>query len=265
MIIDTHAHYDEEAFDADREELLSSLPSSGIGAVVNVGASLEGAKESVRLAQKYPHGYAAVGLHPDHVGEFEKDPDGTFEILKNLAKSEKTVAIGEIGLDYYWHVEEKEVQKRWFAAQMEMALALNLPINVHSRDAAQDTFDLVRDVHAGKGTGIIHCFSGSPEMAREYVKRGYFLGIGGVVTFKNAKTLVRVVEETPLEFLVTETDCPYLAPVPHRGKRNCSAYLKLVVEKIAQIKGIPAPEAERQLFENAERVYGKINSASDNH
>ena len=265
MIIDTHAHYDEEAFDADRDEFLTSLPSFGIGAVVNVGASMEGARESVSYARHYEHVYCAVGLHPDHVGLLEEKPEETMEELCTLAQDPKCVAIGEIGLDYYWHVESRDIQKKWFAKQMELSRKLNLPINVHSRDAAADTLALVREVHEGGPGGIIHCFSGSVEMAKEYVKMGYYIGVGGVVTFRNAKTLQHVVEEIPLEYLVTETDCPYLAPVPYRGKRNRSDYLPLVVEKIAQIKGIENEQAERALFENAGKVYGKINIPAEYH
>ena len=265
MIIDTHAHYDEEAFDPEREAFLSSLPSFGIAAVVNVGASMGGARISREYAERYERVYCAVGLHPDHVGLLEEAPEVTMEELHTLAQHPKCVDIGEIGLDYYWHVENKDIQKKWFARQMELSRQLDLPINVHSRDAAADTFALVKEVHAGGPGGIIHCFSGSAEMAKEYVKMGYYIGVGGVVTFKNAKTLQRVVEEIPLEYLVTETDCPYLAPVPYRGKRNRSDYLPLVVEKIAQIKGIERAQAESVLFENAGKVYGKINLPAEYH
>ena len=289
-IIDTHAHYDDKAFDDDRDELISSLPSHGVIYAVNVGASFAGARDSVRLAEKYPHIYAACGIHPDDTGYLEAllPAEAISEALsqiRSLASHPKCVAIGEIGLDYHWMVQPKEVQKRWFIAQLELALEMGKPINVHSRDAAQDTFDIVRDYHyrgfaqSGIGQrerpdscrhpdsqsdfhrqfdcpGIIHCFSGSPEMAREYVRMGYYLGIGGVVTYKNGRVLKEVVRAVPIEYLVTETDCPYLAPTGHRGQRNDSTYLPLVVETIAQLKEMDTEEAAAVLYENACNVYG---------
>lgn len=252
MIFDTHAHYDSEGFDEDREELLSSLRERGIGAVVNVGATLSGARESAAFAARFSNVYAAVGIHPDEVGCMN---EAVMEELEDLCRQKKTVAVGEIGLDYHWNVESREVQKKWFLRQLQLAKEVGLPINVHSREAAQDTFDLIKAEHAGSTGGIIHCFSGSAEMAREYVSMGYYLGIGGVVTFKNGKTLKQVVKEIPLEFLVTETDCPYLAPVPFRGKRNDSSYIRYVIQMIAELKGIAEEEAENVLYENAKKVY----------
>lgn len=252
MIFDTHAHYDDEAFAQDRDALLSSLPQQGVGAVINVGASLEGARESVRLAACYPFLYAAAGIHPDEVGCLN---DETMEELRELCLREKTVAVGEIGLDYYWDKEHHSVQKHWFAAQLRLAKELDLPVNVHSREAARDTMEVIRAEHAGCTGGVIHCYSGSLEMARDYVRMGYYLGIGGVVTFKNARVLKEVVREIPLEHLVTETDSPYLAPVPHRGERNDSRNISYVIEAIAQIKEIPAERAEEILYENARKLY----------
>ncbi len=251
-IIDTHAHYDSEGFDPDREELIASLPENGIVYAVNVGASMYGAEQSIAFAHRYPHMYAACGIHPDDVGELNEEQ---MQHLRNLCLDEKCVAVGEIGLDYHWMVESKEVQQKWFIRQLELAIELGLPVNIHSRDAAQDTFDIMRDHHAGTTGGIIHCYSGSPEMAREYVKMGYYLGIGGVVTFSNGKTLKKVVEQIPLEMLVTETDSPYLAPVPKRGKRNSSLNIPYIIEAIAQIKGMDAEDAAGVLFENARKVY----------
>ncbi len=252
MIIDTHAHYDEHAFDADREEVLSSLAAKGVGCVVNVGASPDGARASVAFAKKYDFMYAAVGIHPDDVGALD---DALMEELREMAGLPKTVAIGEIGLDYYWDVQPRQVQKEAFIRQLELAKEVDLPINVHSRDAAQDTFDILCAHHAGTTGGIIHCYSGSVEMAKEYVKRGYYIGVGGVVTFKNGKTLKNVVREIPLERIVTETDCPYLAPVPFRGKRNDSSLIRYVIDEIAALRGIPAGEAEEILWNNAMSVY----------
>lgn len=252
MIFDSHAHYDDKAFEQDRDELLSSLSAHNVGYVVNVGASLRGARESMSLASRFSNVYAAAGIHPDEVGCMN---DAVMEELRSMCRLDKTVAVGEIGLDYHWNVEEKEVQKKWFLEQLRLSKKVDLPINVHSRDAAQDTFDLIKAEHAGSTGGIIHCFSGSPEMAREYVRMGYLIGIGGVVTFKNGKTLKQVVKETPIEYLVTETDCPYLAPEPFRGKRNDSSYLKYVVKTIAELKELPVETAEEILFENAKKLY----------
>ena len=252
QIFDTHAHYNTDMFDGDREEVLSSLPSSGVVGVVNVGASLEDVRASQALSEEYPFMYAGAGIHPDDVGCMS---EAVMDELREYCRREKTVCVGEIGLDYYWDREPRDVQKEWFVRQMHLAIEEDLPINVHSRDAAQDTFDLIRAEHAGTTGGIIHCYSGSAEMAKEYIKMGYYLGIGGVVTFKNAKTLKRVVTETPIERLVTETDCPYLAPVPFRGKRNFSGYISYVIAAIARIKEMDEEDAARILLENARKVY----------
>lgn len=252
MIFDSHAHYDDEAFDKDRDCLLSTLEEQGVGCIVNVGARFRGAKDSVELSMRYPHVYAAVGVHPDHVGELD---EVKMQHLREMCTMEKTVAVGEIGLDYYWDKESHELQKEWFKKQMELAKEVDLPVIVHSREAAQDTFDLIKSEHAGTTGGVIHCFSGSKEMAKEYIKMGYYIGVGGVVTFKNARVLKEVVENIPLERILTETDCPYLAPVPFRGKRNCSAYISYVLDMIAELKGISREEAEQVTYENARNMY----------
>lgn len=252
MIFDTHAHYDDEAFDGDREEILGSLKQHNIGYVVNVGASLRGARESIALSSSYSRVYAAAGIHPDEVGCMNDD---VMEELRTMCMLEKTVAVGEIGLDYHWNKEPKQVQKNWFAEQLHLAKEVDLPVNVHSRDAAQDTLEVIKAEHAGSTGGVIHCFSGSLEMAREYVRMGYYLGIGGVVTFKNAKTLKQIVKDIPMEYLVTETDCPYLAPEPFRGQRNASMYLNYVIEEIAQLKGLTVERVEDIMFENAKNLY----------
>ena len=252
MIFDTHAHYDDEAFASDREEVLGSLRENNIGDVVNVGASVKGVRESVALSSRYSFIYAAVGIHPDEVGCLN---DEIMEELRSLCLMEKTVAVGEIGLDYHWNRESRQMQKQWFAEQIHLAKEMDLPINVHSRDAAQDTLEVVRTEHAGSTGGVIHCYSGSVEMAREYVRMGYYLGIGGVITFKNAKVLKEVVRDIPLEYLVTETDCPYLAPEPYRGSRNDSRYLPRVIEEIARIKEVSPQRVEDIMFENAKNLY----------
>lgn len=255
MIFDTHAHYDDEAFDCDRGELLNSLLDNGIGAVVNVGASMRGARATYELMKQYDFVYGAIGIHPDEAGELNGEG---MEELRAMLAHEKAVAVGEIGLDYHWNREPHEIQKKWFIEQMRLALACELPIVLHSRDAAQDTFDCILEHHAGKPGfrgGIIHCYSGSVEMAREYVKLGYYIGIGGVVTFKNARVLKEVAADVPLERIVTETDCPYLSPVPRRGERNSSLNLPYIIEEIARIRGLTAKEVEQAAWENALRVY----------
>lgn len=255
MIFDTHAHYDDEAFDDDREQLLGSMQENGVGRIVNVGASLRGVQATYELMQTYDFIYGALGVHPDEVGELNEEK---MQWLKNLLSHEKAVAVGEIGLDYYWDKESHEIQKKWFQEQLHLALECGLPVNIHSREAAQDTFDLIKTEHArqpGFAGGIIHCYSGSVEMAREYLKLGYEIGVGGVVTFKNARVLKEVVAEVPMDRIVIETDCPYLAPVPYRGKRNSSLNLPFVIQAIAEIKGLTPEEVENCTWENACRVY----------
>lgn len=253
MIFDSHAHYDDEAFDTDREELLNSMAARGVGTIVNVGASLRGVRDTVKLMKQYPFIYGAVGVHPDEVG----DLDETQMIwLRSLCMEEKTVAIGEIGLDYYWNKENHEVQKHWFVRQMDLAKEVGYPIIVHSRDAAKDTLDLMKAERADTLTGVIHCYSYSLEHAREYMNMGYYLGIGGVVTFSNAKKLKEVVKYAPLDYLLLETDCPYLAPEPHRGERNTSANLRFVAEKIAELKGVSWEKVAETTAGNARKLFG---------
>lgn len=255
MIFDTHAHYDDEAFDTDREELLGSMREKGVQYIVNVGASMRGVFDTVELMEKYDLVYGALGIHPDHTGDLtEKD----MEQLHALLQKEKAAAVGEIGLDYYWDKASHEIQKKWFAEQLHLACELELPINVHSREASQDSFDLICAEHAkrpGFCGGIIHCYSGSPEMAKEYVKRGYHIGIGGVVTFKNARVLKEVAAQIPLEAIVVETDCPYLAPTPYRGKRNSSLFIPYIIEEIARIKEVTPQEVEEATYRNACQIY----------
>lgn len=252
MIFDTHAHYDDSAFDTDRVELLSSLHEAGVGTVVNVGASLSGTRRTVELTEKYPFIYGAAGVHPDEVGELNEN---SFQWLKKQCLRERIVAVGEIGLDYYWDKENHALQKEWFVRQLRLAQELNMPVIIHSREAAADTMDILKKEYKPEIPVAIHCYSYSPEMAREYVKMGYYLGIGGVLTFKNAKKLKDVVSGTPLEKILLETDAPYLAPVPFRGKRNDSRKLTYVAEAISEIKGITPEEVIRITEENALRFY----------
>ena len=255
MIFDSHAHYDDKAFDEDREELLAQMIPNGITGIVNVGASVRGVQASQDLAEKYPFIFAAVGVHPDEVGALDEQK---LLWMYELCRKPKTVAVGEIGLDYYWDKEAHEFQKLWFVKQLQMAKDTGLPVNIHSREAAQDTFEIMKKEHAGTTGGVIHCFSSSAQMAMEYVKLGYFIGVGGVVTFKNARVMKEVVEAVPLEHIVVETDCPYLAPTPNRGKRNSSLYLPLVTAEIARIKGMDVSEVEAILYENTLRLYPRI-------
>lgn len=252
MIFDTHAHYDDEEFDADREELLASLPEHGIEAVVNVGASIQTTKNTLELIKKYPFVYGAVGVHPSNTDELNEQ---LLDWLKHIAKEEKVVAIGEIGLDYHWNKPEPKVQKEWFVRQMQVAREVELPIIIHSREAAKDTLDIMKAERAKDLGGVIHCFSYGTEMAREYLNMGFYLGIGGVLTFKNAKKVREVVEYAPMDRIVLETDCPYLAPVPNRGKRNSSLNLPYVVEAISQIKGLTTEEVIAITNWNAKELY----------
>lgn len=254
VIFETHAHYDDEAFAQDRENLLALMQEHGIGYIVNACASIERLKDTEELMEQYPFVYGAFGIHPD---DAEKMTEETLEEIRQLSRLPKAVAIGEIGLDYYWHKEEHEheIQKKMFLAQMEIAREEKLPFMVHSRDAAKDTLDLVKDcMKGGMYGGIIHCFSYGKEMAREYLDMGLYLGIGGVVTFKNAKKLKEVVAYAPLEQLVLETDSPYLSPEPNRGKRNSSLNLPYVAEAIAQIKGCSEEEVIAVTEENAKKL-----------
>lgn len=254
MIFESHAHYDDEAFDEDRDILLQSMQEHGIEAVINVGASLKGVAATVRLMQKYPFVFGAVGVHPDEIGEL----DETQMIwIRSLCDMKKTVAIGEIGLDYYWNKENHAIQKKWFVRQMDLAKEVHLPIIVHSRDAAKDTLDIMRAEKAENLSGVIHCYSYSREQAKEYMNMGYCLGIGGVVTFENAKRLKEVVKYAPLDYLLLETDCPYLAPVPHRGTRNTSLYLPYVAKEIARIKNVTYEEVVEVTNQNAKRLFQK--------
>lgn len=252
MIFESHAHYDDTAFDADREEILNQCRGQGIETIINVSASLDSVKSTLALAEKYPFIYGAVGIHPDETGELSEE---AFAWLRGQCRHPKAAAVGEIGLDYYWDKEKHELQKYWFRRQMELAKELGLPIIVHSREAAADTLEAVRAAHSPKLRGVIHCFSYGPELAGEYLDMGYYIGIGGVVTFKNAKKLKEVVKMLPLERILLETDCPYLAPEPNRGKRNTSLNLPYIAEAIGQLKGIEAKEVIRVTNENARTLY----------
>ena len=291
MIIDTHVHYDDEAFDADREELLASLAGNNIGPVIDIGSTKESLPKIRELMKRYDFVYGAIGLHPDEIGDLTEE---LLDEMREDMKNPKVLAVGEIGLDYYWNKEIKELQREAFRKQIRLAQECGKPIVVHSREAAADTLDIVREMY-GKGSpwerlhgqmqkspadedrhphgqaqkngtdvasgpaerkGVMHCYSYSAEQARIYTRElGFYLGIGGVVTFKNAKKLKEVVADTPLSYLILETDCPYLAPVPYRGKRNCSLYLPYVIREIAALKGVSEEEVERVTEENARKLF----------
>ena len=254
MIFDTHAHYDDEQFDEDRDSLLCSMQEGGVGTIVNAGSDVASWEEIRALTARYPFIYGAAGVHPDDVGELNEE---NFRRLRAVLQEEKMVAVGEIGLDYYWDNESHEVQKTWFIRQLELARELDMPVIIHSREAAADTLQIMKE-HARGLEGVIHCFSYSAEMAREYVKMGFYIGVGGVVTFKNSRKLKEVVEEIPLEYLLLETDCPYLAPVPNRGKRNSSLNLVYVAEQIAGLKQLTYDEVVEQTEKNARRLYNLL-------
>lgn len=254
MIYETHTHFDDKAFDEDREDAIKAAIAAGVGRFVNVGASMDGCIRSVELAHKYEEFSAAVGVHPEDCRDLtEADMDR----LEEMAADEKVVAIGEIGLDYYWDEPERDIQKKWFARQIRLARKVGLPIIVHSRDAAEDTLNIIKSENAAEVGGIIHCFSYPTEVARQYVDMGFYIGIGGVVTFKNGRKLKEVAANIPIESIVVETDSPYMAPVPHRGKRNSSQYLPFIIEEIAKIKGMAPAEVESVTYDNAVRLFGK--------
>jgi TatD DNase family protein len=251
-IFDTHAHYDSSAFNADRDAVLSSLPDAGVGLVVDPGCDVESSRAAVALAEKYPHVYAAVGLHPeDCAGAGETE----FDAIRELCDHEKVVAIGEIGLDYYWAENPpKEFQQVVFRRQLELAIELDLPVIIHDREAHGDSLSIVLEYPQVRG--VFHCFSGSPEMAQELLKRGWYLGFDGPITYKNAKRAPEVAAITPLDRMVVETDSPYLTPVPFRGKRNDSTKLPCVLEKLAEWKGVSVEEMTCVTWENGLRLFG---------
>lgn len=255
MIFDTHAHYDDDAFDEDREQLLASMQPGGVGGIVNIGASMSSSKTTVSLTEVYPFVYGAVGVHPNEVGDMT---DADLAQLRQWCSLPKIVALGEIGLDYYYDEPPRDIQKHWFEAQAELARQLKLPLVIHSRDAAKDTLDMMKALNMAEIGGVVHCYSYTKEVAREILDMDFYFGIGGVLTFNNAKKLKEAVEYIPMEKIVLETDCPYLSPVPYRGKRNSSLNIQYVVQAMSEIKGISPEEIERITWENAFRLYPKL-------
>ena len=251
-IFDTHAHYDDDAFNDDREQLLAALPGQGIARVVDVGASLASCRKVLELMEQYDYIYGAIGVHPSETAELDEE---SYSWLKEQCRKKKCLAVGEIGLDYYWPEPDHETQKKWFLRQLDLAREIRKPVIIHSRDAAKDTVDLMTEARAEEIGGVIHCYSYTKESVKAFYDMNFYFGIGGVLTFKNGKKLVEAVDVIPLDRIVLETDCPYLAPVPNRGKRNDSSNIQYVVEKLAEIKGKTAQEIIDITNENARRLY----------
>lgn len=256
-LVDTHVHLDFPRFDKDREEVIIRARESGLNYIVNIGADLESSRRSVELANKYPFIYATVGVHPHDAKALD---DVMLKEIKELARQEKVVAIGEIGLDYHYDNSPRDIQQEVFRKQFALAKELRLPVVIHSREADVDTMKILKEEGMGKEGGILHCFGSDLKMARECLCFGLYLAFGGVITFNNAVDLRKVVQEVPLDRILIETDCPYLTPTPHRGKRNEPAFVRFVAETIAEIKGISYEEVSEITTENALKVYNLIDN-----
>ena len=256
MYFESHAHYDDRRFDDDRHELLLACQRAGVKYIVNAGADLESSKKGIEMAAQYDFLYTAVGVHPHDAKTLD---EASFAQLTEMSYGNKVVAIGEIGLDYHYDNSPRDIQVKWFHRQLELAKQRDLPVIIHSRDAAAQVYDIIKSVKLstanGRGAGVIHCYSGSAQMAQDYIKLGYYLGIGGVITYSSAKKTVEVVEAVPLERILIETDCPYLSPVPNRGKRNDSQNLKYICEKISEIKQIDVELVEEITYKNAMTLF----------
>jgi len=261
MFIDSHAHLDDERFDDDRETVIKNLKADQIDVVINIGADIASSKSTSSLAQTYDNIYSVVGVHPHSVSELV---GLGLDEIENLSRHEKTVAIGEIGLDYYYENSPKNLQKEYFIEQIRLAKKLDLPIVIHSREAVKDTLDIIKSEKSSNLRGVMHCFSSSAEIAKEYIKLGFYIAIGGVVTFKNARVTKEVAKYVPLESLLIETDCPYLAPEPFRGKRNEPKYIKYTAEEIAKIKEVDLEEIAYSTSINAKKLFNiKIGDVND--
>lgn len=250
MLIDTHVHLNDDRLLKNLDDILARAMAQNVTKMIVIGYDVASSKQAIQLAETYPFIYANIGIHPSDV---HKAKEGDLEWIKENLHHEKVIAIGEIGLDYYWSKEHKELQIKVFKAQLACAKEFDLPVAIHSRDAMQDTYDILKEANV---QGVMHCYSGSSEMAKEFVKLGFFIGIGGVVTFKNAKEIKEVVEVVPLTHILSETDAPYLAPHPYRGKMNEPSYIPLIVEKIAELKEIQFSDVEIAIETNVKRLYG---------
>lgn len=251
-IFDSHAHYNDEQFDIDRDALLASLPEAGIAGIINCGTDVESSLVSLKMAEKYPFVYAACGFHPESAAEAD---DEKIAQIEKMLSDKKCVAVGEIGLEYHYDFVPKDIQRDVFEKHLKLAIKHDMPVIVHDREAHADTMELLKKY---KPKGVLHCYSGSAEMAKEILKLGMYIGFGGAVTFKNAVKPIEVIEMLPLDRLLLETDCPYMAPVPMRGKRNNSAYIEYVAEKIAQIKNISAQEVLDITTENTKKLFNIV-------
>ena len=251
MYFDTHAHYDDSQFDGDRDDVLSSAVEAGVSLILNASSGLRSAEITLEMADKYPSVYAAIGVHPHDSREMTDD---TVTVLKDLLRHPKAKAVGEIGLDYHYDFSPRDVQKRRFREQLELARSICKPVVVHEREALQDTLDTIRDFR--DLTGVVHCFSGSWETAKIILDMGWYLSFTGVITFKNARKALEVVERMPSDRIMIETDCPYLSPEPMRGRRNSSLYLPYISGKVAQIRGISPEEAAALTMQNGKRFFG---------
>ena len=252
MLFDTHAHYDDDKFMKDRHEVIERAHNSGVAYILNAAADIASSVESISLAQEFDYVYCAVGVHPHNVDGLS---DNTITTLSDFATNKNVVAIGEIGLDYYYDTAPREIQKYWFTRQINLAKALKLPVIVHDRDAHEDVMNIIKNENVKEIGGVLHCYSGSVEMAKELLKNNFYISIGGAVTFKNAKTILEVVKYIPNDRLLLETDCPYMTPEPHRGKRNDSSLMYLTAEKIAQIKGLTFEEIALLTTDNGKKLF----------
>lgn len=253
MIFDSHAHYDDEAFEKDRQQVIEEVTKSNVGYIVDAGSDIESSRLAVELSEKFENVYAAVGIHPLDADKFDKD---SILAIRELCSNRKVVAIGEIGLDYYYKGAEKETQKSIFKKQLDLALELNLPVVIHDREAHGDTYDIIKEYQSRNLRGVFHCYSGSLEMARQYIGMGFYIGFTGVITFKNAKKAIEVLSGIPLNRILIETDCPYLTPVPFRGKRNDSRHLKYVIDKACEVLNLDQPFFEDLTCRNAKTLFG---------
>ncbi|MCI9353319.1 MAG: TatD family hydrolase [Firmicutes bacterium] len=250
MYFESHAHYDDKQFNKDRQTLLECLPQYGVDVVINSGSDLESSYVGKQLSEQYDYIYFAAGVHPHELYHMSEK---TIQEIRQLAEHKKCVAIGEIGLDYHYDTFPKQTQKYWFEKQLSLAKLLHIPVIIHSREASQDCFDIIKK--SGVEKGVIHCYSGSVEMAEEYVKMGFMIGIGGVLTYSNAKKLTEVAKKISLEHILIETDSPYLSPVPYRGKRNDSRNLEFVVKKLSEIKGLTPLEIANATLKNGKNLF----------
>ncbi|QIB27787.1 TatD family hydrolase [Caloranaerobacter azorensis] len=252
MLIDSHAHLDDKRFDKDRDKIIKNLKDNDVSIVINPGADLASSIKAVALAEEYENIYAAVGIHPHDAKTMDED---TIEVLKSLLKKDKVIAVGEIGLDYHYDFSPRDVQKKWFREQIKLAKEFNLPIIVHDREAHKDVYDILREEQDGTLRGVLHCFSGSVEMAKEYIKMGFYISFAGPITFKNAKTSKEVAKAIDINRILIETDSPYLTPHPHRGKRNEPLYVRYVAAMIAELKGMTIEEVARITAENTKKLF----------